>query len=398
MLETTSIIRDERGKPQRLAGIVQEITERKQAEMERERLLAEFEATLNAMINAVVIYGHDGEIRLLNPAAERIFGYSPEMKARPLRERKESLHPESPDGGPFPLERLPAVRALAGEIVLSEIMALHPAGSSRPLWVTVSAAPIRTPDGRILGAVSTMTDITSLHELQKEREMVIHTISHDLRTPLTLVQGHAELLGTACRDENSLAHLEAIRISAERMNAMIEELVDAARLEGGKVHLTTEPVFLDQFLGDLLQRASSALETARIIVEVPPELPPVAADPNRLERILNNLLTNALKYSPDDSPVAVRAQRSGEEVVISVQDRGQGIHPEDQLHIFDRFYRPRSGRKADSVGLGLYITRVLVEAHGGRIRVESEPGVGSTFFFTLPVWGNSEIASSEVAS
>jgi signal transduction histidine kinase len=267
-------------------------------------------------------------------------------------------------------------------------MVYHPPGATEPLWVAVSAAPIRADGGKIIGAVSTMTDVTSLHEMQKEREMYVHTISHDLRIPLTVVLGHAELLGTTCRDADSGDHVEAILKGAERMQTMLDDLVDAARLEGGEIALAEEPLSLHGFLADLLQRASALPGASRIRVDLPAELPPVSADPPRLERILTNLLTNALKYSPPESAVEVKARAEGGEVVIAVRDRGQGIHPEDLPHLFKRFHRFRQPRKGDSVGLGLYITRSLVEAHGGRIWVESTPGEGSTFFFTLPAAGS----------
>ena len=123
----------------------------------------------------------------------------------------------------------------------------------------------------------------------------------------------------------------------------------------------------------------------RLQVVVPEGLPLVPADPDRLERILLNLISNALKYSPPDSPVRLEARAIDGVIEISVIDRGQGIAPEDQPHIFERFYRPRGGRRADSVGLGLFIVHRLVEAHDGSIRVTSVPGAGSRFSFTLPL-------------
>jgi signal transduction histidine kinase len=132
-------------------------------------------------------------------------------------------------------------------------------------------------------------------------------------------------------------------------------------------------------------RLKGELAPERLTIEIPADLPPVLVDPDLLERILLNLLTNAMKYSPPESPVTLAASRTGGEVLISVTDRGAGIAAADQPRLFERFYRPQGFRRADSVGLGLYITRMLVEAQGGRIRVESEPGKGSTFSFSLPV-------------
>lgn len=137
-------------------------------------------------------------------------------------------------------------------------------------------------------------------------------------------------------------------------------------------------------LAGLSLSAAGEPATLRLKLEVPADLPPVWADPERLERVLLNLLHNAYKFSPADGTVTVRARQGQGEVEIAVIDAGRGIDPADQPHIFDRFYRPAGQRRSDSVGLGLYITRMLVEAHGGSIRVESTPGKGASFIFTLP--------------
>jgi signal transduction histidine kinase len=236
--------------------------------------------------------------------------------------------------------------------------------------------------------------VTALYELQQEREMFLHTISHDLRSPLTVIQGYAQLLHEtlireACGESAGLMCDELMK-GAQRMNRMIDELVDMARLEGGQLVPRTSSLPLGGWVLQLLGRLNGVrlkggMDVERLTVEIPADLPPVLADPDLLERILLNLLSNAMKYSPADSPVRLEASRRDGEVLVSVTDRGQGIAPEDQPRIFERFSRPQGARRPDSVGLGLYITRMLVEAHGGRIRVESAPGNGSTFSFTLPL-------------
>jgi signal transduction histidine kinase len=127
------------------------------------------------------------------------------------------------------------------------------------------------------------------------------------------------------------------------------------------------------------------IDTGRINVEIPEGLPKVSADPDRLERILVNLASNAIKYSSPESDVLIRAESNDAEVIVSIADRGIGVHPEDISHLFERFYRAKGARKAEGLGLGLFITRLLVEAHGGRLWVESELGKGSVFYFTLPL-------------
>jgi signal transduction histidine kinase len=240
--------------------------------------------------------------------------------------------------------------------------------------------------------VAIFTDVTRLHELQKLQEQMVSTVAHDLRAPITIMLGQAQVLGRtlAKAGVGDLAErsVEAIVTGCRRMDSMIQDLVDSARLESRQVKLDLKEVDLGQFVLDLRERMAQAHggRTERIQVQAPGGLPKVLADPSSLERALNNLLSNALKYSEPETPIAARLERQGDEVVTSVADRGRGIAPEELPRLFQRFYRTQTGREhRESLGLGLYITKMLVEAHGGRIWVESELGKGSTFSFSLPV-------------
>jgi two-component system phosphate regulon sensor histidine kinase PhoR len=190
--------------------------------------------------------------------------------------------------------------------------------------------------------------------------------------------------------------IEAIQRSTQRMNAMIQDLVDIARLEGKQFELHPQAVALDAYLPDLLTRVGPVLEVSRIQVALPPELPCVWADYDRLELILTNLLSNALKYSETGTVVVINARALDDMVEIAVADQGHGIHPQELPHLFERFYRATTTREG-GIGLGLYITKLLVEAHGGRISVTSEVGHGTTFTFTLPVARCDAIATGEAA-
>ena len=165
---------------------------------------------------------------------------------------------------------------------------------------------------------------------------------------------------------------------------MMDELVEVVCFEGGQLYLEKQTVQMASFLRELLDQTSVALETGRVRVELDAEIPPVAADPGHLFRILANLLTNALKFSPADGTVTIRVRHDGHQVIVSVADQGEGIAAEHLPFIFDRFFRVQNAGNTTGIGLGLYITRLLVRAQGGRIWAESEQGQGSTFFFTLP--------------
>ncbi len=371
---------------------LRDLTDWKQADEEREYLLqqierhaAELDAVFTAMTDSVLVYNCAGEITLMNDAAEQMLDYTPELRAMSVAQRLAALRVITPDGHPLPPEQAPTLRALHGEAVRGFVQAhQYP---DRTLWLSVGATPIRTGDGDLHGAVVTLTDITAQHAAQEQQRTFLHMVTHDLRVPLTVILGHRELLQRALApncQEKALHSLDTIDRAAHRMNVMIEDLVEAARLEGGQLHLAPQPVALDAFLTELLERAAASLERDRITVDVSPALPPVLADVDRLERILLNLLTNAQKYSEPGAFIIIRAEHTDTRIVIAVIDRGPGIPPHALPHLFERFYRAPDGRKADGIGLGLYISRLLVEAHGGAIRAESTPGEGSVFTVTLP--------------
>ncbi len=374
-----------------LVDVTPQVQARQQVEAlahEVEQRAAELEATIRAISDGLIIYRPDGEIVRLNHAAERILGLTlAQLKAMSHAERLQVLQFTAPDGKLLPQEVSPRTRALRGETVTSQRFAFRrPDGQVRHLQS--SAGPIRDAEGRILGALLNMADITPLVELQEQREDMLRAVSHDLRNPLTGVLGQAQLLERRLAKADmprELRNAEAIATAARSMNTMIQDLVDAARSEAGQIRLERRPVDMRAFALDLKQRQAAALETARIDVEVPADLPPVSADPTRLERILTNLWSNALKYSAPGTPVTVTAQQEDGQLITSVTDRGPGIAPEDLPRLFQRYGRVAGREQREGVGLGLYITRLLVEAHGGRIWVQSQVGVGSTFSFSLPV-------------
>ncbi len=356
---------------------------------ERGRLLAELNATIASIPDGVVICDSNGDVIRMNSAARRMVGLSPTEPLPKTPVQAGQWHLETPDGKPVPTGETPGARALRGETVVSQLLILRTV-DGRALWVAVSSAPIRMSQGELLGAVLDFADVTVMHELQEERENLLHTVSHDLRTPLTVILTQAQLLDrlmeARVRDERERRSIEAIIAGARRMNAMIQDLVDSARLESGQLRLERVPIELGAFLSDLKVRLAGVMEMDRVRVETPAGMPPVLADPNRLERIFTNLLSNALKYSDPGTEVTVRLQQRDGKVVASVSDRGRGIAPDEMELLFQPFLRTRRAlERREGLGLGLYITKRLVEAHGGEIWVESELGKGSTFSFTLPV-------------
>jgi len=287
----------------------------------------------------------------------------------------------------------------------------HVAGGRPGTHWDVSVAPVHRADGGFLGYLVVHRDVTERRRTEEQRDELVaqlqevngrlvaasiqakehvHAICHDLRAPLTIVQGHAQLVLRALEKAGlkgpERRSAEAILTSARRMSAMVQDLADSARLESGQLKLSRTRVDVRQFALDLVGRLAATTEPERLRVDAPANLPPAWADPDCLERILTNLLGNALKYSAPGTPVVVALGAREGEVVTSVSDEGRGIAPEELPRLFERYYRTRQAREQrEGLGLGLYITRGLVEAHGGRVWVESQVGKGSTFSFTLPV-------------
>lgn len=219
----------------------------------------------------------------------------------------------------------------------------------------------------------------------KERDDVLRTLSHDMRTPLSslLLQAHM-LQRTLAPDDPSRRRVEMILTNAQRVASMVGDLADIGLVENSAVRLERREVHLAGFFRELCDRLSGTLETGRVQVECAATLPPVFADPDRLERVFTNLVMNSIKYSAPGTPIVVTGAVEPGVVRVTVADVGVGIGPDELPHLFRRYFRTRHGQKTEGLGLGLYIAEVLVQAHGGTIEAESELGRGTRFHVRLP--------------
>lgn len=301
------------------------------------------------------------------------------LARRPLREALEAGRPIrlervgglSPDGVPRTLSLQLSPVDLGGPALL--IMAADATGMSDALR--------RAEDGERRAE----RHAAEIDALFRSSEDLLRMLSHDVRTPLTVVLNHAELLRRSpdAAPEEIARRAGAIATSARRIASMVSDLVDMTQLEIGQVRLAPRRLAFREFALELRGRLAGAVAAERVDVEAAPG-DTVVADPDRIERVLVNLLSNALKYAPADTRVTLAGRAEPDSFVIAVGDRGPGI-PADQLpHIFDRFYRAPATAEKPGLGLGLHVARLLTEAHGGRIEVESTAGQGSTFRVILP--------------
>ena len=292
------------------------------------------------------------------------------------------------DGREFSLQEFPLSGLLStGERVQAEEIVLAvPEG--RSVTVLLNATPILSDDGAVESVVVTMQDLAAVEELERLRADFLAMVSHELRAPLTSIKGSAATVLGSSADMDPAVVRQFFRIideQADHMNGLVADLLDVARIESGELPVSPEPAEVTA----LVDRARSAFSSGGagnpLEIDIEPDLPLVLADRRRVAQVLGNLLSNAARHSPPASVIRVGAVREGVHVEFSVSDEGRGILPENLPRLFRKFSRVQSQEPGDDTGLGLAICKGIVEAHGGRIRAESDgPGQGTRFTFTLP--------------
>jgi NtrC-family two-component system sensor histidine kinase KinB len=262
---------------------------------------------------------------------------------------------------------------------------MRPDGSWRDLFVTATA--IHDDHGHVSSAITLLQDVTQLRELERGREEYLALISHDLRAPLTVVTMRSELLARQLSSEDlpdMAANAQQIRESAVRMARMVEELLESAQLQSGTLRLHREATDLCALVQDVCERVVPPGDRGRLRFDLD-DGTKLTVDKSRVARAVSNLITNALKYASAPSPVTIALKAAPSEIAISVSDEGPGIPPDELDLVFRRYYRTPGATAKEGTGLGLYITRLIVEAHGGRIWAENgEQGRGTRFCIVLP--------------
>jgi len=379
-------------------GVDRNITARKQAEEERERLLIEIEhrvAELNTVIEStadgIFVCDSHGLIVTVNQAGLRLVGAETKEEAQLLlADCVSRLRVQRLDGTPMPVDEDTLARALRGETFHDYEAIWHPP-KGQPIYVQASGAPIHDEAGRVVGGVAVVIDTTKLRQMDRLKDEFISIASHELRTPITLIKGYASTLLRGVRRAGAEGYtfeaLEVIDEEADRMADMINKLLNVSRIQAGRLVLYRQPVDLVRIVEQRVRRIQATARRHSVSVE--PEAPSLIGewDEAYLAQVIDNLLQNAIKYSPDGGPVTVQIQEKNGEACVSVRDEGIGVPPEKQPYLFQRFYRVSEEAQAQrgGLGLGLYISHEIVSLHGGRMWVDSAVGRGSTFHFTLPL-------------
>lgn len=335
--------------------------------------LAFTRAITDSLGEGVYALDTEGRITFVNPAAEQMLGWT---QAELLSKSEQTViaFRRADDAG---------AGAPSGD---HDLVCIRKDGTAFP--VARTAAPI-VIDGVQTGTVVAFRDMTEVRALERAREEYVALISHDLRNPLTVIQGRVQLLLRHLqRQELGRASdsAQTILTSSKRMDGMLTDLLEQMRLESGHMDLHTEPTDLTWLLARIVAQFAADEENGRIHLDnAPPLMAPL--DPRRIERVVLNLLSNARKYSSAGSPIVIHVDRDGNEAVVSVADQGMGIAEADLPHLFEKYYRTEQVTVIKGTGLGLYSSRLIVAAHGGRIWAESVVGKGSIFRFSLPLNG-----------
>jgi PAS domain S-box-containing protein len=339
------------------------------------------EAAIDSLYDPVIVTDADGKVTKLNPAAEEIFGPEAKNAGRHVRDIAHDSRIATAVS-----ETLSSQQPVAGEGA-ALVLPLAVDGSERAFRLRTT--PMRDEEGRLLGAVTLLEDITHLREIDRLKSEFIATASHELRTPLTSVQMSVHLLleeAAGALTERQHEVLEACREDCSRLEKLMRDLLDLSKIEAGEA----APHLVAISAGDLIAAAAESfrghVESKGIAlkIDMAPDLPFVLADRAQIERVVSNLVSNALRHTEPGGEIHITALPRDGHVAVSVADTGQGIPPEYLPIIFDKFVRVPNA-PSGGAGLGLAISKSIIEAHGGQIVVQSKVGHGTTFTFTLRV-------------
>jgi len=354
-----------------------------QTSAEKRRL----DAILDSSADGILIMNAAHRIQRFNRALAKMTGWPPhEALGRDHDEvirwttRQSGQDLAQAEAGGWPLSQNPAPIYVEGDLVRRD-------GGYLPASLTY--APLFDREGRLVNLIANVRDITKFREAEALKSTFISIISHELRTPVSLIKGYAETLSREDATWDAAVVRDSLGVileESDRLAELIDNLLDASRLQAGALRLNMADVALDHLAARLVEKFRTQTSVHTLTADFPPDFPVIIGDEARLTQVLSNLLSNAIKYSPSGGRVRVSGAVSPSEVTVSVADDGSGIPAPDLPHVFERFYRADTDltRRVKGTGLGLFLAKAVVEAHGGRIWVESPPSRGAIFSFALP--------------
>lgn len=334
------------------------------------------EAIISNMADGLIVSDMEGKILLMNPAAEKIFGIDRESAVNKHR----SILFSGLDLEDIHQKAVREEKTFAKEIALNK---------PTQLFFRILITPMKTVEGLTQGVISLLQDITELRKVAEMKSQFVSMVTHDLKTPLTSIQGFVEIILTRNPSlEKIHNYLQIVREETARLVRIINNLLDLAKLESGEFKLNSSSINLTQLIQEALPIFSKKSGIHKILFQPSVPVSNVWADPDLIIQVLYNLLSNAIKYSPEGGKIEIRIKPAGNFVEVDVEDEGIGIPPEKLPKLFEKFYRVDSKitKGIEGTGIGLANVKYIVEAHGGSLRVKSSEGKGSLFTFSLPIF------------
>lgn len=376
--------------------VIKRVLSKSKQEQERARLSQELEKSVEELTKQIELILHgidegvftvDRELRILtfNPAAEKILGWrEEEIIGRPCAE-------VFGEDGAFSHQEKLISEAMRKAKPVTSVKEGYPVISKdgQRIFVASSAVPLLDPDGQVVGAMVTFRDVSAEIELDHMKSGFISMVSHELRSPLSHIIASTELMREArLSSEQQQDLLNIVHTQSNRLNKFVAQILDVSLLEAGTVKAEQEPVALKPLIEQIIEVFEIRANTHRFELAVPEEPTIVVGDESKIQTVLDNLLENAVNYSPKGSRVSIEVREGDKEIVTSVIDEGIGIPAHQLERLFERFHRVNASDAQEQYGygLGLYISKRLIEIQGGSIWAESEAGRGSRFSFSLPKW------------
>ena len=375
-----------------------------EAEHERNRL----ELIIGSMAEGLLITNADGIITSLNNSAQHLFSLAEvNLQQKPHTSLRQLAIATKVN---WLLDFAEIVdQAMAGNVVMNKELTAGTNSEIVPLTLSVSAAPLHDANQNItrpIGVVTVLNDITSIKQIEKLKDEFVSIVSHELRTPLTAIKGYTQhlirrierrLRESHQKQQNSkpnvelpesydLRSLNIVQSETEHLERLVSDLLDLSRVQWGELDLQYSSFYLADVLNERVRLARVSAEQYAIHLDILAQDSRIVADQLRIGQVFGNVLDNAIKFSPQGKQVTVRLQEKDDEYLITVIDQGIGVSPDSFDHIFEQFYRIRNlaNRQYTGIGMGLYVAKAIVDAHGGSIGFSSNQDGGSTFYFTLP--------------
>ena len=371
------------GERSRRQGFIVDITELKRAEKQLERNAMLLRGLIDATVDGMCLTDQEGEILIANRPLGRLVSGLGMADDGPIHERLLAIAERTTE----PERYARRMRELAADPFTPSFDEFELAGDGRDLQGFT--APVIDGNDEYLGRVWTLRDVTEQRQLDRLRDALIATVSHELRTPLTSIVGYLELLGTG-PDQLSpedAGYIEVVSRNAIRLQHMVEDLLFLAQLDAGSFSLDLRDGDLVELADQAIEAARPAAEAKNLILTLEHDQPAVVSvDANRIGQALDNLISNAIKFTPQGGKVQLLIENRGTTCALRVTDTGYGIPASEQQRLFERFFRSTtaSANHVPGTGLGLTIAKAIIESHGGSITFDSTEGKGTTFSVSLP--------------